>query len=264
MNHLLKLLTLKERQEYLLQLLIDTDEFCRYHGIKYSLGGNTLLCAMKFKGFSTDNYNASIYMLRDDYEKFINIYRTTKYNALIYNTVLNKNHLLHGFSKIVNPMTYAFDKHGWAKFGVYLNIYPLDYVPDNYKCQKKFIKKIRRLHNRFYHRHKNDIISIIKSYHHSLDYWWNKIDTSLSLYNNSNSEYVANLIGSIGETIIIPKSHLENLIEVSFEGHSFYALENPNEYLTMIFGDDYMNSNHFTSFQKKDVYLIKEEKIRES
>lgn len=259
MNPNLKLLTLKERQEILLQLLIEIDEFCRCNNIKYSLAGGTLLGAVRHKGFIPWDDDIDIYMLRDDFDKFTKTYKTTKYNALVFNTELNKNYLPQGFAKVVNPMTYAFDKHGWAEFGVFVDIFPLDLVPDNSKQQKKYIKKIRRLHNRFYHRHKHDIISIIKSYHHSLDSWWNKIIKNLALHNNSDYKSVAHLIGSKGENTVIPKKHLENLIELPFEGHLFYVLQDPKSYLTNLYGQDYMTPIIYPLHQT-EVYLIEEEK----
>ena len=257
----LKLLTLKERQELLLQLMIEIDKFCRCHDIKYSLAGGTLLGSVRHKGFIPWDDDIDIYMLRDDFDRFTKIYKPTKYNALVFNTELNKNFLPQGFAKIVNPMTYVFDKHGWAEFGVFVDVFPLDFVPDNSKSQKKYIRKIRRLHNRFYHRHKHDIISILKSYHHSLDYWWNKIIKNLALYNNSNYKFVAHLIGAKNknENTIIPKDYLESLIELPFEGHLFYSMQSPETYLTNLYGPDYMTPKIYPLHQT-EVYLIEEEK----
>lgn len=257
MNSQLKLLTLKERQELLLQLLIELDVFCRNHNIKYSLAGGTLLGAVRHNGFIPWDDDVDIYMLREDFDRFTKTYKNSKYNSLVFNTETNKDYLPQGFAKIVNPFTYAFDKHGWAEFGVFIDIFPLDYIPDNEKHQKKFIKKIRRLHNRFYHRHRHDFISILKSYHHSLDYWWNKIIKNLALHNNSNCKFVAHLIGSKGENTVIPQDHLINLIELQFEGHLFYALKDPKAYLINLYGHDYMTPKIYPLHQT-EVYLIKE------
>ena len=257
MNPQLKLLTLKERQEILLKLLIEIDEFCRNHKIKYSLAGGTLLGAVRHKGFIPWDDDIDIYMQREDFDRFTTIYKNTKYNSLVFNTEINKNYLPQGFAKIVNPLTYVFDKKGWAEFGIFVDIFPLDSVPDNEKKQKKFIKKVRRLHNRFYHRHRHDIVSILKSYHHSLDYWWKKIVKNLALHDIPNYKNVAHLIGSKGENTIIPKNHLENLIEVSFEGRKFYALQDPKAYLTNLYGPDYMTPKIYPPHQT-EVYLIQE------
>lgn len=258
MNLQLKLLTLKERQEILLKLLIEIDEFCRNHNIKYSLAGGTLLGAVRHKGFIPWDDDIDIYMLREDFDRFTTIYKNTKYNTLVFNTEINKNYLPQGFAKIVNPLTYVFDKKGSAEYGIFVDIFPLDSIPDNENKQKNFIKKVRRLHNRFYHRHRHDIISILKSYHHSLDYWWEKIVKNLALQNNPNYKNVAHLIGSKGENSIIPKNYLENLIEVSFEGHQFFALQDPKTYLTNLYGPDYMTPKIYPLHQT-EVYLIEED-----
>ena len=62
-------------------------------------------------------------------------------------------------------------------YGVYVDIFPLDYVPDNEKERRKYMHKVMSIHNRIYHRQRKDLISIIKSWRHSLDWWMNRMNS---------------------------------------------------------------------------------------
>ena len=57
-------------QEKLLDLLKRIDETCREYSIKYFLGQETALCAVKWGHFPEHCSGATVYMLADDYDRF--------------------------------------------------------------------------------------------------------------------------------------------------------------------------------------------------
>ncbi|EAH5218286.1 phosphorylcholine transferase LicD, partial [Campylobacter upsaliensis] len=64
-------ITLDEYKKALLHLLDYFDAFCKKHQISYSLGGGTLIGAVRHKGFIPWDDDIDIYMYHSEYEKFV-------------------------------------------------------------------------------------------------------------------------------------------------------------------------------------------------
>ena len=75
-----KRLTLKDIQELSLEMLLDVHDFCLKNDIRYSLGGGSLLGAVRHHGFIPWDDDVDLFMLRPDYERFLSTYKSDKYN----------------------------------------------------------------------------------------------------------------------------------------------------------------------------------------
>jgi lipopolysaccharide cholinephosphotransferase len=65
--------TVREHQAALYELLCEFDRICRKHGIRYTLFAGTLLGAVRHGGFIPWDDDADVLMLREDYEKFLEV-----------------------------------------------------------------------------------------------------------------------------------------------------------------------------------------------
>lgn len=141
----------KEQLEQLksieLEMLKAFIKACDMLNVKYFLLGGTLLGAVRHKGFIPWDDDIDVGMLREDYEIFIA--KGASYlpdNLFIQNVYSDENYTMC-FSKIRNNNTTFIEStvsHLKMNHGVFIDIFPLDYYPDEAKKQREldFKKKI--------------------------------------------------------------------------------------------------------------------------
>lgn len=129
-------ITEKERQEIRklqLEMLVETDRICSKYGLKYCLGYGSLLGAVRHGGFIPWDDDADILMLREDYEKFKAVSKRELAKHIFLQDDETDEAYLWGYSKLRNLNT-TYVRHGQehikCKNGVFVDIFPLDEVPD--------------------------------------------------------------------------------------------------------------------------------------
>ena len=247
-------LTLREKQQLILPIMKDIDRFCRANNIPYTLSSGTLLGAVRQGGFIPWDDDADIFMLREDFDRFIHSYKSDKYK-LVYNFDGEDNGAPSGIAKIADVDTWSSDSTGKLDFGVWVDVFPLESVPENPKECRRFMHKILRVNNRIYHRRHRDLISILKSYRHSFAWWNRKLDAIVHNNPYTDSSLVAHAVGSNNYRTVIPKKWFDNLGTIHFEDYDFMAFSDPDAYLKIVYGDDYMTPkkwSHNVKIYKKD------------
>lgn len=124
-----------------LELLKYITNFCEENHINYILSDGTLLGAVRHNGFIPWDIDIDISMLRSDYEQFLSVWNDNKDYAVISHEK-NSNYLLP-FAKFVDLHTVCYE-HGIKSFkgGIWIDIFPLDAVPDEKKLAEKYFKKL--------------------------------------------------------------------------------------------------------------------------
>ena len=250
-----KPLTLEEKQEIILDQLKDVDRFCRENHIKYSIAYGTLLGAIRHGGFIPWDDDADICMLREDYDRFAASYKSEKYHMLQFcHNHEDKEVFFNGYLKINDPTTYIANHQNVIKYGVALDIFPLDSVPEEKEERHKYNHTIRQLNNRLYHRHKKDPLSIVKSYTHSTDYWWRRLDDALHQKKYEDSPLVTQFFCADEDEVLLRKDLFDELIDISFCGYKFLGFKEYHKYLVESYGENYMTpkqwAQNFTIYRK--------------
>lgn len=232
-------LSVRESQLLILEVMKDVDRFCRQNNIPYTLSSGTMLGAVRHGGFIPWDDDADIFMLRKDFDRFVEIYKSPKYK-LSYNIYTPDDYYIAGYAKVVDSDYYSLAKSGKKYPGIFLDIFPLDGVPEDPTLQRKFMHRIMHYENRLYHRQRKDLVSILKSYNHSLQWWKKKFLESTHNKQFIDSQLVGQAVGTTNYRTVLNRNRFESLTDIEFEGCKFLGFSDPHSYLTMVYGEDYM------------------------
>lgn len=239
----------EEMKKIELNILIYFTEVCEENNLRYYLGGGTLLGAVRHKGFIPWDDDIDVMMPRPDFQKLLSLsINNENYNIIKPGTA----GYYYNFAKLVDTRTILEEK-GIKRIdglGVYIDIFPLDGMPETPDARKKRFKELnsirKRINNtcllrpkfhrnpfaylnacRIYNSNKNiDLSSLQKKY----------LDSALK---NSfdDSEFVFAAGGAYGARDIFPEKWFEKEIELQFENLSVKAFNGYDLYLTQLYGD---------------------------
>lgn len=232
----MKEITIEEKKRIILDIMTDVDQFCRENDIPYVISSGTLLGAVRHGGFIPWDDDADMFMLREDFERFLSIYKNRKYHALYYTE--NENEFLKvGYAKISDPETILVRNDSLNRYGVNIDLFPLDSVPIGEEERNAFMDKIMKYQKGLRHRQKKDFISLLISHYHSTEWWWNKCVGSVKKSGYQESPLVAHIVGARNKRTVFDKKWFENLADIEFEGRIFQSFKDTDSYLTMVYGD---------------------------
>lgn len=139
-------LSLQDVQRVSTEVLSDVHNFCIAHNINYSLAYGTLIGAIRHKGFIPWDDDIDIIMLRPDYERFCKEYKshnckliTAKDSYINYARVCD---CIKTKYQTISPWT--TDK----TVGVWIDIFPLDAVEDDFTLFSNRISRFKVLLDR--------------------------------------------------------------------------------------------------------------------
>jgi len=128
-----------------LDMLQQVIEICEKRDIKYSLAGGSLLGAIRHKGFIPWDDDVDVVMMRNDYNRFIKIAEKELKPPYFIQNYHTEPKYYRGQSQIRNSDTTAMmyiDCFYNFNCGIFIDIFPLDPIPDDPAKQKRFLKKM--------------------------------------------------------------------------------------------------------------------------
>lgn len=125
---------LREFHEQLLEILLEFDRICRKHGIKYSLGYGTLLGAIRNSGFIPWDDDVDVLMERSQFERFCEVCPNEVGERFFFQSKETEKSYPYNICRLRKNKT-AMIFNEWRDagihLGIYIDIYPVDHIPNN-------------------------------------------------------------------------------------------------------------------------------------
>ena len=231
-------------------ILMEIKRICEHHDIKFYLSEGTLLGAVRHQGFIPWDDDVDVMMLREDYDRFIELVpKELPENLILQHHSTMKNYW-SDIAKIRMVGDYDYHqprvKNVTPHAGPFVDIFPLDYCAkdnlDALKSQKAEIKRIKRM--LFY---KSGYLTAdtfekkilkFKSKFVSFDRLHQKMEEAHRKFNTEDNDYVVNfasLYPVIKETF--SKEIFDETINVPWGETTMPIVAAHHPMLTKIYGD---------------------------
>lgn len=251
-----------------LMIALEIKKICEKHNIRYFLTAGTLLGAVRHKGFIPWDDDMDIGMLREDYEKFLEVCKAELDKKYFLQTWDTDPDYPFSYAKIRLKNTRfveAFSSKGEKENGIFVDIFPFDAVPDSkikrkiqgkkyFLCKRllwikkgygeniKENKKKQIKYNLFLLVSHFFNYNLLKKYFHK---------TQIK-YNHINTEKVAADGSYAYKKESIKREWTQKLEYVGFEAEKFLSFKNREEYLTYFYGD----YNQLPPLDQRDRHML--------
>ena len=246
-------INLEQLKKIELQLLLAVHEICEKENLRYSLGGGTLLGAVRHKGFIPWDDDIDIMMPRPDYDALIAYCLSYDVPFKIWSWETDKSYVDLS-AKIYDPNTILEDENivDGNKIGVNIDIFPIDGLGNTYKKAvkafrstsfkrnlliaaqwKKFFRS--KTHSWYYEPFRFAFFVLSRSVNKSK--LFAKIQNKYKKIDFNSVNFAAAVGGSYREREILPQDVFTEYIELPFEDYNFKAIKQYDKYLSSIYGN---------------------------
>lgn len=238
------------------QLIIarEIKRICDENNIKYFIIAGTLLGAIRHGGFIPWDDDMDIGMLREDYEKFINIANTDLGEDFFLQTPETDYNYGLTFAKILLKGTVLVEEttaSNNAQKGIFVDIFPFDVAPESESDRESHNKKtyfykrllLAKLNyniagKREYVKRMIYFILKIMSKFFSREKLEKKLDDEITRYNSDKTDDIVNIGGAYGyKKETIKASWVRKTVEIPFEDMTIAAPIDYIKYLETFYGD---------------------------
>ena len=243
-------LTSGEYKDKLLEVMLKIDRICRENGIWYTIIYGTLLGAVRHRGFIPWDDDMDIAMPRSEYVKIREYISSHPELGLSFVDYSNHKDTIYVCGKICDNETLVkeSDFRQVDNFGAFVDVFPLDNLPDNEEERKRFKSYARYQAKLIQHSAKikpgkpNGIghaflLYAAFVYSHCFDTWRliKKLDTYCNKYKGVQTRYC----GVPYFISVFEKSDFDELIDLPFEGAFLRGPKNYDKILNIAYDNSY-------------------------
>lgn len=246
---------LQQLKKIELEMLDELVRICEKHGIEYFLSGGTCLGAVRHKGFIPWDDDIDVGMLREDYDSFAEACKTDLNDEYVFQDMNTEPNCGLVFGKIRKKGTVyseVYSSHIDMSQGIWIDIFPYDWVSDNQADRHKQIRKVSLLKNlyivkcgyKFPHNRSNSekvayYIAQILCALIPQNWLIKKLNASMRIHQHDKScSYAFPFGGAYGVEIETEtRAMLEELGTIEFEGKRYKTFANWDGFLKKHYGD---------------------------
>ncbi|MCR5361758.1 MAG: LicD family protein [Bacteroidales bacterium] len=246
---------LRRLQLVQLDIMKEIHEVCSKNGLTYYLIGGSALGAVRHKGFIPWDVDIDIAMPRKDYEALLHKFSKTlneRLECLYYESDKDffAPHMLIALkgSDLVQQLD-ALNPH-IKRFGIFIDVFPLDYCPEDESLRKKQAETLRRLvhlkHRKLSFKLPSDnslskfakncirvILSVVP-----MRWILKRQQEVMQMYDNKPTSLICSMASHYKyEKQCMPVSVYGKPTLIKFENCEFFGPEHIEDYLKRIYGD---------------------------
>lgn len=234
-----------ELHRRLVPVLESIDGVCRQHGLRYYLWAGTMLGSIRHKGFIPWDDDMDIAMPRPDYEQLMA--HCGEWMPAPFEIIGSHNRADYPFpfAKVIDGSTTVIERPDFPyPEGIYIDIFPIDGAPSDEKEAHRHLHRYHTWRHLLFLRGRNPF-----KHGHGPRSWWplllhklftlkwlqDKVQGLMKKYKYEESSYIIDY--DFGMKGIMEKSIVGEPKPCEFEGKMFQGVENPDRFLTHLYGD---------------------------
>lgn len=239
----MKIIESNELKQIQLDMLLVFDKFCREHKLRYSLGGGTLLGAVRHKGYIPWDDDVDVMMPRPDYDRFVE--KFNGYNENMYCSACGKDADCYvPFAKIYRRNTKLVNRKLKNRIGIFIDVFPIDGCPADYKVRQRHLFKLAFWTRLQWEKVSNCRCQSFYGYCYKIIaailpqlIIQKQILRYLTKYSYDTSGVLGAISGVYGEKECYDRSVFDTYIYMPFENYQFMCIKDYDTYLSKHYGN---------------------------